>query len=96
MRHYSTLHKTLKDKSQKLRNISLKKRLLIFFTLSILISVIFMGIAAYGRAKIALKTKAKNYSIQMANIISEDIEKNKRFYERAAAEFAVDQTVIKG
>ncbi|MPQ42725.1 cache domain-containing sensor histidine kinase [Clostridium tarantellae] len=96
MKNYHMLHKTLKYKSQKLRSISLKKRLIIFVTLSIIISLFFLGIAAYSRAKLALKTKAKNYSIQIANIMSEDIEKNKRFYERALSEFTVDEQVVKG
>lgn len=93
---YYYLCRYLKKKSKLLRNISLKNRLVIFIPLGMTLCILIMGSLMYMRAKLALKSKSEIYSKQILNIFSQDIERNRQFYERALSEFAIDDEVING
>ncbi len=88
------LKKSLISISGFLRKFSLKSRLILSFSIGIILCSSILGVLLYGKATSALKIKAMSYSEQMLSIVGEDIYKNKEFLERASVELSLDENII--
>lgn len=88
------LKKSLISISAFLRKFSLKSRLILSFSIGIILCSSILGVLLYGKATSALKIKAMSYSEQMLSIVGEDIYKNKEFLERASVELSLDENII--
>lgn len=91
---FDKLRKILIRISSFLRKFSLKSRLILSFSIGIILCSSILGGLLYGKATSALKIKAMDYSEQMLSIVGEDIYNNKEFLERASIEMSLDENII--
>lgn len=84
----------LREISNFLRKTSIKNRLIVSFSIGIVLCSSILGILLYQKATYALKINAINYSEQMLSVMDEDIYKNKEFLERASIELSINEEIV--
>ncbi|ELC8443840.1 sensor histidine kinase [Clostridium perfringens] len=84
----------LREISNFLRKTSIKNRLIVSFSIGIVLCSSILGILLYKKATYALKINAINYSEQMLSVMDEDIYKNKEFLERASIELSINEEIV--
>lgn len=84
----------LRGISNFLRKTSIKNRLIVSFSIGIVLCSSILGILLYQKATYALKINAINYSEQMLSVMDEDIYKNKEFLERASIELSINEEIV--
>lgn len=82
--------------NEKIRNVSIKKRLILGFSIIPILSMIFLFFICVKQSKIMIKNNMNDYSTEMLNIIDENIDLNIEKFEQQLDEVLMSPLIYYG